>query len=182
MLGSILGCLDCSQDLGSLPDVKITPRIIPRMSRFLDVGITPRVSGSLPGCRDHCQDHSWDLGSGITPGLWEERAAPLGVEFWGSFPDVSNHLGKKIFFRRMLHLLGCPVNLKERGDLRRKSRILRRMLWGLVASRRFPSLQFPVGRGAKAVSPGMPAALPPSPASSRGKIGGKKRNSPPKLL
>lgn len=113
------------------------------------------LSGSFPGVR-------------ITPGTWDHSRAVGGEGctprsgILGRLSRRFQSLGKEIFFRRMLHLLGCPVNLKERGDLRRKSRILRRMLWGLVASRRFPSLQFPVGRGAKAQEcrPPFPHLLP----------------------
>lgn len=64
------------------------------------------------GMGDHSRDHSRVSGSlpgpGITPGLWEERAVPLGVEFWGAFPDVSNPLGKKFFLGGCCICSGVP--------------------------------------------------------------------------
>lgn len=160
--GSQLGCRDHSQDHSR--------------DHSRDVGITPGMSGSLLRYRDHSQDHSGCGSRGPDSPEWN-----FGI----SFPRFLIPWERNCF-GGMLLFLGRPLNPKERGDLRRKPQILRRIPWGLAASgiRGFPVFSKPAvpgGKRGQGRDPGRNAGCPsPLPQQLQGENRGGNEKFPPK--
>lgn len=174
-VGMARGCQDHSRDPGSQLGCRDRSQDHSR-DHSRDVGITPGVSGSLLRYRDHPQDHSGCGSRGPDSPEWN-----FGISFPRFLiPWERNCFGGMVLF------LGRPLNPKERGDLRRKPQILRRIPWGLAASgiRGFPVFSKPAvpgGKRGQGRDPGRNAGCPsPPPQQLQGENRGGNEKFPPK--